>query len=331
MNLRSIDLNLLVILDALLDEAHVSRAAQRLGLTQPAVSAALQRCRGLFDDDLLQRGRGMMRPTARAEALRPALKSLLADVHALVDPPDIPLEEIRQSVRLIMADQVAAILLPRLLAQLARSAPGINVIMRPWHGLQGARQDLLSGDVDLALSVFDREIEGLERQLVLSERYVIAMRAGHPAAADFSLDRWLAYPHILVSGVGNRRGPLDDRLERLGRERRIGLVVPNFMLVPYVLAETDYIAMLPAHSLPDEFADKLIVHAPPIEIEGVTLHLAWPTRANGDKALSHVMTVLAALLAAHVAPAGVNCPALAEDQSDRHSIGKRSPSIPSSC
>src|ERR1700756_5383646 len=100
MNLRSFDLNLLVVLDALLDEAHVSRAADRLSLSQPATSAALQRCRHLFGDELLQRGRGTMTRTPKAEALRAPLKSLLTGVVELIDPTDVPLAEIRQTLRI---------------------------------------------------------------------------------------------------------------------------------------------------------------------------------------------------------------------------------------
>ncbi|ERI13640.1 LysR family transcriptional regulator [Brucella intermedia] len=114
MNLRSIDLNLLVVLDALLDEAHVGRAANRVGLSQPAASAALQRCRELFGDELLERGRGTMRRTVRAESLRAPLKSLLAGITELVDPSEPPLEEIRQSLRLSMADYPALFALPPL-------------------------------------------------------------------------------------------------------------------------------------------------------------------------------------------------------------------------
>ena len=104
MNLRSIDLNLLVILDALLDEAHVSRAAARLNLSQPATSSALDRCRHLFGDPLLERGKGGMRLTARAQALRDPLKNLLAGIAAVVDAPEDPLAAIRQTVRIITAD-----------------------------------------------------------------------------------------------------------------------------------------------------------------------------------------------------------------------------------
>jgi DNA-binding transcriptional LysR family regulator len=303
MNLRTIDLNLLVILDKLLDEAHVSRAAAQLGLTQPAVSAALQRLRGLFDDQLLQRSRGTMRPTPRAVALRDPLKALLADVRTLIDPPDVPLAEIRQSFRFIVTDHVAAQLLPPLLARLAVTAPGIDLILLPWSGGGGARAELLRGDADLALSVFDQDVPGIERQQVLDEHYVIAMRPGHPALEQFSVARWLAFPHIVVSGHGGRRGSLDDILERQGLARRVGLVVPSFQTVPSVLLATDLIAMLPAHSIAPEARERLVLESPPLPIASFPVHLAWPSRMSGDKALTHVRDTLAAVLADEIAPA----------------------------
>ncbi len=296
MNLRSVDLNLLVILDALLDEAHVSRAAARLGLTQPAVSAALMRLRGLFGDALLERGRGVMRPTPRAQALRGPLKALLAGVHDLVDPPDIPLAQIRQAIRFIVTDHVAALLLPPLLGRLGETAPGIDLILLPWGGGDSARAELLRGDADLALSVFETDVPGLEREQVLMENYVIGMRPGHPALADFGLERWLAYPHIVVSGHGGRRGSLDDILERHGRTRHVGLVVPSFQIVPSVLLVTDLMAMLPAHGIPREARDQLVLMPPPLPIEGFPVHLAWPSRSHGDKALAHVRETLAVAL-----------------------------------
>ena len=104
MNLRSIDLNLLVVLDALLDEAHVSRAAARLNLSQPATSSALDRCRHLFGDPVLERGKGGMQLTPKAEALRDPLKNLLVGIAAVVDAPEEQLSEIRQTVRITTAD-----------------------------------------------------------------------------------------------------------------------------------------------------------------------------------------------------------------------------------
>ena len=154
MNLRSVDLNLLVILDALLEEAHVSRAADRLALSQPAVSAALQRCRNLFRDELLERGRGTMRPTPRAEALRAPLKSVLAEVLRLVDPAPVPLVELREVLRFSMADYPALLVIGPLQQALQRTAPGIDLIIKPWHGSQAAQAALLEGSTDLAISVF---------------------------------------------------------------------------------------------------------------------------------------------------------------------------------
>ena len=304
MNLRAIDLNLLVILDALLDEAHVSRAAHRLGLTQPAVSAALQRCRSLFDDDLLQRGRGMMKRTKRADALRGPLKTLLSGVLALVDPPAIALQDIRQTVRLVLSDHFATLLLPPLMSALERTAPGIDLLIRPWRGATGARADLLNGDADLALSLFDRDEDGLERRFLLSEFYAVIMRRGHPASARFDLDQWLAWPHLLVSGNGDRISPLDVQLQRIGRARRIGLVVPSFQIVPDLLLASDLIAMLPAHSIPSALVNRLDVHPVPIAVQGFDMHLAWPIRLKDDKAVQHVGDLLGALLMDRIAVVG---------------------------
>ena len=130
MNLRTLDLNLLVVLDALLDEAHVGRAADRLGLSQPAASAALQRCRHAFRDELLERGRGTMRLTPKAETLRAPLKSLLAGVTELMDPPEIPLADICQTLRITAADYPALIVIAPLQQELQRTAPGVDVPTR---------------------------------------------------------------------------------------------------------------------------------------------------------------------------------------------------------
>lgn len=294
MNLRSIDLNLLVALDALLDEAHVSRAAVRIGLSQPAMSAALQRCRGLFSDELLERGRGTMRLTPKAEALRAPLKSLLADVADLIDPDEVPLADIRQTLRLIMTDFPALYVIGPLQQQLRRSAPGIDLVIQPWHGAEAARSALLDGTTDIAVSVFPGEDEALSKEELFFETYRVAMRPGHPAADAFSLDNWLSYPHILVSGRGDSRTPLDADLARLGRSRRVGLVVPSFGLVPGLLRGSDMIAMLPTRILPH--ADDLLAFDPPVAVSGFPLHLAWHRRRTGDAGLQHVSTLLTALL-----------------------------------
>ncbi|WP_295810822.1 LysR family transcriptional regulator [uncultured Nitratireductor sp.] len=294
MNLRSLDLNLLVVLDALLDEAHVSRAADRVGLSQPAASAALQRCRHLFRDELLERGRGTMRLTPKAKALRAPLKSLLTGVVDLVDPPEVPLSEIRQTLRITMADYPALLVIAPMQRELQYSAPGIDLVIQPWHGADAARLHLMEGTTDLAISVFPPAEDELHREELLVERYVVAMREGHPAIDNFDLDTWLRYPHILVSGRGDTRTPLDTELAGRGLARRVGLVVPNFQIVPSLLQDSDMIAMLPSRVVSAE--GQLVSLAPPIPISGFTLHLAWHHRRAADTALRHVAAMVASLL-----------------------------------
>jgi DNA-binding transcriptional LysR family regulator len=294
MNLRSLDLNLLVILDALLDEAHVSRAADRLGLSQPAASAALQRCRHLFRDELLVRGRGTMRLTEKAESLRAPLKSVLAGVIDLVDPPEQPLADIRQRLRLVMADYPAIFVTGPLHRALADTAPGIDLVIQPWHGAGAAKAALLEGSTDLALSVFPHEEPDIRREKVLTEQYVIALRPGHPAIEGFDLDQWLAWPHVLVSGRGETRSPLDGELTRLGRTRRVGLVVPSFAMVPDLLRGSDMIAMLPSRVA--AAAIDLVALPTPIHVTGFDLHVAWHQRRAKDRAVQHVAALLGAAL-----------------------------------
>lgn len=296
MNLRSLDLNLLVILDALLDEAHVSRAADRLNLTQPAVSNALQRCRALFNDQLLERGRGTMRRTPKAETLRAPLKTLLAGVVDLVNPPELPLASLRQTVRICMADYPAIFVIKPLLKALAHTAPGINIIVQPWMGAVAAREALVTGESDLALSVFPETDDELQRKLLLEENYIIAMRRDHPAAKAFSLESWLDYPHVLVSGRGDNSSPVDGALAERGLSRRVGVVVPNFGMVPELLASTDMIAMLPSRCMPEDMS-ALVAFTPPIPIAGFPLHVAWHRRRQEDRGLQHVISLLVAIMA----------------------------------
>jgi DNA-binding transcriptional LysR family regulator len=294
MNLRSLDLNLLVILDTLLDEAHVSRAAARLNLSQPATSAALQRCRHLFQDELLERGRGAMRLTAKAQSLREPLKSLLVGVSDLVAGVEPPLADLRQSLRISMADYPALLVVGPLKRALQDSAPGIDLIVQPWLGADAAEAALITGVTDITISVLSGAHEDIQRQFVFAERYVVALRDGHPAITNFDLDRWLAFPHILVSGKGEARSSLDAQLGQIGRTRRIGLVVPSFTMVPTLLRGSDMVAMVPSRVLAD--APDLVGLPVPIAVAGFSLHLGWHRRRKNDKGLQHVASALIGLI-----------------------------------
>lgn len=295
MNLRGINLNLLVVLDALLEEAHVSRAAHRLNMSQPAVSSALQRCRDLFGDPLLERGRRGMTRTPVAERLRAPLRSILSEVEALLDSGDVPLDRIERVVRITTADDPAALLACPLIQEISRTAPGITIVLKPWQGQEAVMREILDGATDLAIAVLDSEIENVEIRKLLDVDYVVAMRRNHPAAAQFTLDAWLEWPHVVVSGRGDLRTPLDAQLAASGRRRRVGLSVASFQLVPKVLVETDLIAMLPQHSVAAQVEFGLVLHRPPVPVDGFPLHIAWHARQTRDTAVQHVAEVIRAV------------------------------------
>ncbi|MBA8881105.1 LysR family transcriptional regulator [Phyllobacterium myrsinacearum] len=292
MNLRSVDLNLLVVLDALLDEAHVSRAAERLGLSQPATSSALDRCRHLFSDPLLERGKGMMRLTPKAESLRVPIKNLLVGITVVLDPPVVGLATVRQTVRIIMSDHPAVTIVGPLHKKLTESAPGIDLVVQPWHSAAEALDGLAKGAIDLAISVFPKVDVSFQRRNLLDVHYAVVMRKDHPAAMSFTLDRWLEFPHVLVSGRGETRGALDEALAKYNRERRVGIVVPSFLLVPPLVAESDLIAMIPRLCLPANAEESFAVFEPPIPVESFMLHLAWHVRRDQDRAVQHVGTLI---------------------------------------
>lgn len=302
MNLRAVDLNLLVALDALLNEVHVSRAAIRIGLSQPAMSNALERCRHVFKDALLERrSQGAMRLTPKAQALREPIRLILADIGALLQPPAPDLASLHQTVRLMLPDAPATLVLLPLLTKLTRTAPHLQIVACPWHGAETALASLVNGELDLAVSVFPAVPSGIQKVELFTETYCVFMRKDHPAADGFNLTRWLAYPHVLVSGHGETSSPVDRALERLGQQRRVGLVVPDFVSVPAVLLATDLISLLPRRCLPLDWADGHAVFDPPLMVNGFVLSLAWHRRRAQDVAVQHVAQLITGVLSAEQA------------------------------
>lgn len=292
-NLRSLDLNLLVILHALLEEQHVTRAARRLALSQPATSNALDRCRHVFDDPLLERIAGEMRLTAKAQSLKEPLSQALLAISAVVEIPQAKLTQVRQTVRLIMADQPGLTVMTRLLTRLSISAPKVNLVLLPWRSSKDALHRLENGEADIAISTFSALPPTFHRQEIGYEGYVVAMRASHPAVQKFNVDEWLAWPHIVVSGEGDIRGSLEGVLAQQGKARHVGAVVPNFTMIEPLLRATDMIATTPINCLSDTQA--LAIFEPPIPVPGFSLHLAWHARRDGDLVVQHVTETLRCL------------------------------------
>ena len=290
MNLRDVDLNLLVILDVLLEERKLVSAAKRLGIAQPSVSGALERCRRLFGDPLLVRVGREMQLTARGQSLRSPIRELIERTHALLENEPDNIASVDRTVRIVASDIPALEMLKMLWAQLQQSAPGINLVLLHWRESDDVVDALARDEADLAISVLPQSGNGFRRTEILHDHYCIAMRRGHPAAKDFNMERWLAYPHIIVSARGARGTPLDDQLALIGHTRRVGITVPSFLMVPPLLAASELIAMLPRYCMPHD--ESLVCFDPPIPVEGFPLHLASATRSDRDLAVQHVAELI---------------------------------------
>ncbi|UHQ22804.1 LysR family transcriptional regulator [Lysobacter sp. 5GHs7-4] len=284
LNLRRLDLNLLVTLDALLAEHNVTRAAQRLNFSQPAVSVHLAKLREVFGDPLLLPGPRGMRPTARADALREPLRQALEAVQRAVSSPQ-PFDPARaqRTWRVAAADySESAVLLPAL-AGLRAQAPGCRLAvlqMLPPRIVRQAEQ----GDIDLALHITEGAPEELHRRALFKERYVLVGRADHPRLKRRpTLAQFCALDHVLVSPDGGGfHGATDQVLAQAGLARRVVLSVPHFLFVKSVLAGTDLVAMLPSRLV--RGASGLRVHEAPLDIPGFELSMLWHERSHRDPA-----------------------------------------------
>jgi DNA-binding transcriptional LysR family regulator len=298
MNLRSVDLNLLTVLEALLDEAHVTRAADRLGMSQPAVSNALERCRKLFDDPLLVRGPGRMRLTPLAERLQVPLREALASLGALVSPQQPDLRDLHQTVRIVMPDFPANLIVGHVYRELFRVAPGIRLVIRPWLGPSDALDGLARGAVDVVMAASHITGASIRKRELARTNYKVMMRREHPAARVFDLEQWLAYPHVQVSGSGDSDGVVDATLAKCRLDRQIGIVVPTFQMVPPLLATSELIALLPGRSVPQD-DQRFVSFDPPLPVEGFPVYIAWHARHDNDVGVQLVAGMLTDALTLH--------------------------------
>ncbi|AVS81659.1 LysR family transcriptional regulator [Paracidovorax avenae] len=283
-SLRQLDLNLLVTLDVLLVEHNVTRAAERLHLSQPAVSLQLARLREFFADPLLMPGPRGMRPTARAEELREPLRHALSTLAQAVAPsrPFDPAQS-RQTWRVAAFDYGEhSVLLPAL-PGLRASAPGsrLAVVQVPPSQLATKAEQ---GDIDLALHTGEHAPPDLRRRSLFTERYVLAGRAGHPGLRRRpTLAQFCRLDHAIVSPDGGGfHGATDAALAKHGLERRVALSVPHFLFLASVLAGTDCVAMVPARLVRGSAALKIV--EPPLEVAGFDMLMLWPERVHRDPA-----------------------------------------------
>jgi DNA-binding transcriptional LysR family regulator len=285
MNLASLDLNLLVALDALVSEAHVGRAARRIGLSQPATSHALRRLRDIMGDPLLVRVGARMELTPRAIALRPPLAQALDQVRGLFVAESFDPASSTRRFALMMPDLVVDLVMPPLVERIGSAAPQIRLDVTPWQGSATMAAEL-AGSVDLVIACIGDAFPGFHRQHLYTDTDVLAVRSGHPLRARLRrLDAFLEAGHVAVIGPGQREDMIDGWLRDEGIERRIALAVPSYLQALRMAARTDLVAFVPSR-LVAGFADPLSLAAvsPPVDPGIDEQFMFHPTRAHVDPA-----------------------------------------------
>jgi DNA-binding transcriptional LysR family regulator len=282
-DIRAVDLNLLKAFDALINERTVTRAALRIGLSQPAMSHALSRLRSLFADDLFVRTATRMEPTTRAREIAPLVSMAIEHVEAALslgagfDPA--------KSAAVFtagMAEYAEIALVGRLARGFAREAPGATLRLLPASGHEAIEQ-LERGATDVAVAHLPHVPAHVDATILLRDPFVVAARKGHPIAAQpLSLETYAAQQHVLVSPRGATSGALDGILVDFGLKRRIALLVATYLAVPAALGASDLVATVPRRTA-EQIAITAEIAIMPLPIDfAMTVSMAWHRRTASD-------------------------------------------------
>jgi DNA-binding transcriptional LysR family regulator len=246
-NLAAIDLNLLVAFDALMTERHVTRAGRKIGLSQPAMSAALNRLRFLMQDKLFERRGDGMQPTPRAVGLVGPIRQALQQIQGALDPrPFDPIQATR-SFRIALNDLGVALFLPPLSERLARWSQGINFVFLSAEDKRAL--DLVeAGEADVAIGPnWNKYDDQFESVVLYQAPFACAMRKGHPlASGSLTIEAFASAPHIMISQPGDPSRHIDQILANHGLRRRIAFTVPHYLTVPILLSKTDLLSVIPS-------------------------------------------------------------------------------------
>jgi DNA-binding transcriptional LysR family regulator len=286
MELQEIDLNLLVVFRHLLDERSVSRVADRLDLSQPAVGNALRRLRKLLGDELFLRTPAGMVPTPFAEQLAESVTYGLGMIHdALNQRASFDPKTSQRAFVIGITDIGEIYFLPPLMELLRKQAPGVTV--STYRSSAGnLREDMEMGKVDLALGSLPGLKAGFFHRRLFEQHYVCMFRKDHPLAKKrLTLRSFSAADHLLVASPGTGHGQIDEILKRSGVERRIALTVPHFVAVGHILQATDLVATVPerfAQRMLDPF--RLVAVPHPATLPAVAINAFWHAKVHRDPA-----------------------------------------------
>jgi len=288
MDFHGIDLNLLVAFDALMNEQSVTRAATQVGVSQPAMSAALSRLRKLFGDPLFMRSAEGLTPTVRARELaEPIARALQQLESTLVKKPEFVPGKASFTFKLGLSDYPAFALLPSLLQALGKTAPGVSLNVQAFNDRDQAVDLLDAGLIDAAIGVPPTHADArILMRPVLQDEFVTIVAHGNPAAKrGMNMKNYLELPHVLVSPEGELHGIVDQALAQQGKRRTLALTLPQMFAVPAIVAKTDMTAtVLKRVALHAQAGRKLVLFPPPVSLPKVEFDLIWHRRSDSHPA-----------------------------------------------
>jgi DNA-binding transcriptional LysR family regulator len=291
-NVSGVDLNLLVVFDAVMTERNATRAAAKVGRSQPALSNALGRLRRRLRDPLFVRTGRSMTPTPRALEIAPEVDAALRHARRAFEAPAFVPGEARRTFRVATSDEIEPLLLPALLRALGAAAPGVTVAVRRLAGLfETPEADLRSGAVDFAIGHLPGPPpvdSGLHASRLADDRLVCIARTGHPTVRRrLPLSRFVRERHVATFYPGEGPGVIDRLLSQRGQRRHVVLSVPHFLSVPFVVASSDLIATVPG-SIAEMFRKllPLSVFPCPAPLPAFVVNLVWHARTHEEA--SHV-------------------------------------------
>lgn len=295
LNFRTLDLNLLRVFDVVMAERNLTRAAERLSLTQPAVSNALKRLRESVGEDLLTRETFGVKPTPRAEALWPDVRAALGHLRAAFSPEAFDPRADVATFRIAMSDATAALFMPPLVARIEQDEALATLRIIPLT-TRDPSEMLERGDVDLAIGYFPETVEALtsqgqesslRRAHLHDSDYVCVMREGHPlASGPLDLDAYCAADHLLVNFAGRPYGRADQALAALNRKRRVVLTVNQYFTAGRVVAHSNLLTVLPEFFVgATGYHEQVVTRPLPFDLPGLHVAMLWHQR--NDRVSSH--------------------------------------------
>jgi DNA-binding transcriptional LysR family regulator len=279
---KHLDIYLLRCLRALVEEAHVTKAAERMGSTQPAMSSVLRRLRDIFNDPLLVRTEKGMVPTDRARELAESMRTAvdLIDRALAAEQPFNPASA-ELAFEVAASESVSFMLMPQLISTVRRIAPGVQLRVRI-PDLWRARQALEEGEIDLLLSFTRTAPEGLRSSALWSQKLTVIASGSHPVDGKLTLEDFLRWPHAchkLGRGGSSIEAAVEAALEKVKRQRSVGVWLPSAIAVPAVVSRTDFLATVP-EGIARVFAPLLGLKMlpPPVPLDDVRIGMYWHER-----------------------------------------------------